>query len=135
VDVARPQRAPLQIAELVECEQRMIAGAGEMAIIGTALLGAVRLADAAVHVEHDGGLRPARMHPVDPGAGQIGQRREIGLAGQPPGLEAGHLAGRGRCAVKTLPAHHGAHRGIVGETFGVVDVPRVRLRRPEGRLS
>jgi hypothetical protein len=62
------------------------------------------------------------MHPVDPGAGQIGQRREVGLAGQPPGLETAHLAGRGRCAVKTLPAHHGAHRGIVGETFGVVHV-------------
>jgi hypothetical protein len=39
----------------------------------------VGLADAAVHVEHDGVLRPARMHPVDPGAGQIGQGGEVGI--------------------------------------------------------
>ena len=38
MDVARPQRAPLQIAELVEHELRVIAGAAEGAVVGRALL-------------------------------------------------------------------------------------------------
>src|SRR3954451_4604771 len=36
--VARPQRTSLDIAELIEHEQRVIAGAGEMSIIGAAFL-------------------------------------------------------------------------------------------------
>src|SRR3954447_22044542 len=38
MDVTRSQRAPFDIAELVEHEQRVIAGAGEMAVIGAAFL-------------------------------------------------------------------------------------------------
>ena len=93
MDIARPQRAPLQIAELVEHEQRVIAHAGEVTVVGGAFLRAVGLADAAVHVEHDGGLRPAFMHQVDPGTGEIGQGGNVRLAGQPSRLEAAHLAG------------------------------------------
>ena len=62
------------------------------------------------------------MHPVDPGAGQIRERREVRLGGQPLGLEAAHLAGRGRRPVDALPADDGAHRRIAGEPLGVVDV-------------
>jgi hypothetical protein len=36
VDVAGAQDTPLQIAELVEHEQRMVAGAAEMPIVGAA---------------------------------------------------------------------------------------------------
>ena len=32
MDIARPQRTPLDIAELVEHKQRMIAGTGEVAV-------------------------------------------------------------------------------------------------------
>src|SRR3954470_4874655 len=46
MDVARPQRAPFDIAELVEHKQRVITGAGEMAIVGTAFLLAVEPAPA-----------------------------------------------------------------------------------------
>ena len=53
VGVTGPQRAPLQVAELVEQEQRVIAGAAEVAVVGDAILDAVRLADAVVHVEQD----------------------------------------------------------------------------------
>jgi DNA end-binding protein Ku len=56
-----------------------------MTIVGAPLLRAMRLADAAVHVEHDRCLRPVPMHPVDPGARQIRQCRQIGLTGQPRG--------------------------------------------------
>src|SRR3954447_2382690 len=38
VDVARPQCASLDIAELVEHEQRMIAGTSEMPVVGAAFL-------------------------------------------------------------------------------------------------
>src|SRR5207249_5680539 len=41
VHVARPQGAPLDVAKLVEHEQRMIAGASEMPIVGAAFLLAV----------------------------------------------------------------------------------------------
>jgi hypothetical protein len=81
VHVAGTEFAALQIAELVEHEQRVVAGASVMAVIGAAFLHAVGLADAAVHVEHERRLRTARTHPVDPGPGQIGQGGEVGLAG------------------------------------------------------
>src|SRR3954451_6581043 len=46
VDVARSQRAPFDVAELVEHKQRMVAGAGEVAVIGAAFLLAVEPAPA-----------------------------------------------------------------------------------------
>ena len=75
--VARPQRTPLDIAELVEHEQRMIAGTGEMAVVGAAFLLAIGRAFARIHVEYDG-LRPSPpAHPVDPLTGQIGERGKV----------------------------------------------------------
>ena len=76
----------------------------------------------AVHVEDDTVRRPAFMHAVDPGAGQVRERREVRLAREPLGLEAAHLAGRGRRPIDPLPAHDGAHSRIAGEPFGIVDV-------------
>ena len=46
MDVTRSQHAPFDIAELVEHEQRMIAGAGEVAVIRTAFLFAMEPAPA-----------------------------------------------------------------------------------------
>src|SRR3954454_21695951 len=46
MDVARSQRAPFDIAELVEHEERVIAGAGEMAVVGAAFLLAIEPAPA-----------------------------------------------------------------------------------------
>ena len=80
----------------------------------------VGFTDAAVHVEHDRRLRVARVHMIDPGTGQIGQCREVGLAGQPSGLEAAHLAGRGGGVIEAVPIHHGAHYRIVRQTISVV---------------
>jgi hypothetical protein len=81
VGVARAKAAPFQIAELVEHEERVVAGATKVPVVGAAFLSTARLADTAVHVEHDGRLRPARMHSVDPGTGQIGQGAAVRLAG------------------------------------------------------
>ena len=122
VHVAGPEQAPLQVAELVEQEQRMVARAAEVAVPGRAFLLAVGRALRAIHVEDDPVRRPALMHPIDPGAGEIRERREVGLGGQPFGLEPPHLAGRGRRPAKPLPSHDGAHGGIAGEAVGVVHV-------------
>jgi hypothetical protein len=56
VDVAGTQSAAFQIAELVEYEERMIAGAFVMAVPHAHLLFAVRRAHARIHVE-DNALR------------------------------------------------------------------------------
>jgi hypothetical protein len=53
MDVALAQRRTLQIAELVEHEQRMVAGAGEVTVVGGAFLIAMGRADTRIHVEHD----------------------------------------------------------------------------------
>jgi hypothetical protein len=66
VDVAGAQGAAFQIAKLVEHEQRMIAGALEMAVPDAHLLLAMRWADARIHVEHDASGRTAAMNLVDP---------------------------------------------------------------------
>src|SRR3954451_6763998 len=107
MDVARAQGAALEVAELVEDEQRVVAGAAEVPVPGRALLGPVGWALRAVHVEDDAVRRPALVHPVDPGAGQVRERGEVGLGGQPPGLEPPHLAARGRGPVEPWTASRG----------------------------
>jgi hypothetical protein len=62
------------------------------------------------------------VHPVDPGAGQVRERREVGFGRKPLGLETAHLAGRGRRTVEPLAAHDGAHGRVAREPLGVVDV-------------
>ncbi len=57
MDVARAQCRTLQIAELVEHEQRVVAGAGEVAVVGGAFLIAMGRTDTRIHIEHD---RPQR---------------------------------------------------------------------------
>src|SRR5215212_2264668 len=66
VDVARPQCASLDVAELVEHKQRMIAGAGEVAVIGAAFLFAVGWTFTRIPVEHDGLRPPPAAHFVNP---------------------------------------------------------------------
>jgi hypothetical protein len=95
MDASGSQCAALKIAELVEHEQRVITGAAEMAVIGTAFLCAVGRALARIHVEHDDTRLTPLVHRVDPQARQIGEGGEVLRPGQPLGLEAAHLAGRG----------------------------------------
>ena len=73
MDVAGTEGTALQIAELVEDEQRVIASTAEMAVVGCALLPAVGRADAGIHIEHNDLRRPTAMNTVDPPAGQIGE--------------------------------------------------------------
>ena len=133
VDVAGTQRAAFQITELVEHEQRMVAGAGVVAVPDAHLLLAMGRADARIHVEHDASRRTAAMNAVDPLAGKIGERREVLLRRQPARLEAPHLARRCRRARSRLAADDPAHRRIMAQAFGVVHI-LVSGKPPEHRL-
>ncbi len=59
MNIAGAQRTPLKVTELVEQEQRMLAGAAEVTIVSRSLLFFMGRTDAAVHVENDhfGGRR------------------------------------------------------------------------------
>jgi hypothetical protein len=96
--VAGPQGAALQIAILVEHEQRMITGAFVMAVPDAHLLFAVGRADARIHVQDDALGRTASMNAVDPLSRKIGKRREVLFSPEPARLEATHLACRRRDA-------------------------------------
>jgi len=66
MNVARMKFAAFQITELVEHKQRMVAGAGKVAVVGGAYLNAMGRADAGIHVEHDCLERMPRVYPVNP---------------------------------------------------------------------
>ena len=72
VDVAMPQGAAFQHAELVEQEVGVVAGAVEVAIPGGTFLITMGRADRAVHVQHDILQPVAVMEPVDPLPVQVG---------------------------------------------------------------
>ena len=78
VHVAGTKAAPLQIAELIEHEKRVTAGAAEMAVIGRAFLIAMGRADGAVHVEHDHSRQLPRMNPIVNGGGIMLHARRPG---------------------------------------------------------
>jgi hypothetical protein len=122
VDVAGAQSAPFQVAELVEDEQRVIAGAAEMTIVGRPFLLAMGWAHAGVHVEHHRLYGAAGMHGIDPAPGQIGECVQVGLLGQHLGLEAAHLAGGGGLICHGPTTDDPAHGRIVCQPVSIVDV-------------
>jgi len=134
VYVARPQRAPFEIAVLVEDEEWMIAGAGKVPVVCGAFLRAVRRAHAAVDVEHQRRRRPPGLHAVDPAPGQVGEGGEVPLLGHRARLEAAHLARRRRVLRHRPATDDPAYRRITSEAVGVVHV-LVAGEPPEHRLT
>jgi len=113
VNVARSKRASLQIAELVEHEERMVARASEMAVPDALLLLAVGWADAGVHVEDDLVDRAGGANAIDPTSGEISESAKVSGRCEPSRFEASHLAWRGCAALRRLPADDPAHRRIL----------------------
>jgi len=111
-----------QIAELVEQEQRVVAGAIVVAVPDAVLLFAMRRAEARIHSEKNAFRRTASMNVVDPLAGKVGERRQVFPCRQPLRLKAAHLAGRGSATKSRLAADNPSHRWITAQTFGVVHV-------------
>ncbi len=66
VDVAGSKGASLQIAELVEHKQGMVAGATKVAVVSASFLIAEGWADTGVHVQHDRCHWTALSNAVDP---------------------------------------------------------------------
>src|SRR6202007_1551022 len=100
---AATQRAAFQIAELVEQEQRMVTGAGIVAVPGAHLLFAMGGADARIHVEHDAAPWTLSMDKIDPLSRKIGKGGKVLFGGEPSSLEAAHLARRGGANIAALP--------------------------------
>jgi len=119
-DFARAQRTAFEGAELVEHEQRMIAGTGEVAVVGCTFLFAMGRTDARIHIKHDGLWRAAATNAVDPPPRQIDERGEVLVARQPLGLEPPHQTGRSRFVLDSLAADDPAHRRITPQPVGVV---------------
>ena len=71
--IARPKFRTLHVAELVEYEERMEAGAAEVAVEGRTFLLAVGGAVGAVHVEDQRFESRTLMDPVSPVAREVGQ--------------------------------------------------------------
>src|SRR6516164_4086975 len=113
VHVAGTQSTAFEVAKLVEHEQRVIAGAGVMAIPDAHLLLAVGRAHAGIHVEHDAMGWPSAVHKVDPLARQVGKSSEVVGRREPLRLEAPHLARRSRAPLRRFAADNPAHRRIV----------------------
>ena len=112
----------LQVAELIEHEQWVIAHAAEVAVVGAALLLAVDRALARIHVEHDEFGRTPPMHAVDPLPGEIGECCEVLRTREPFRLEPPHLARRGRSFGNRSVADDPSHRRIPAQPLGVVHV-------------
>jgi hypothetical protein len=111
-----------QITELIEHEQRVITGAGVMAVPYAILLLAMGRAHARIHVEHDAAGRSAAMHKVNPLAGQVGKSRKVLICSKPLRLEAAHLTRRSRGALRRFAADNPAHSRIVAQALGVIDI-------------
>jgi hypothetical protein len=62
------------------------------------------------------------MDAVDPGARQIGEGLQVGVARQPLGLEATPLAARSGRAIQPLTTDDRAHDGVAGEPLRVIDI-------------
>ena len=93
VNVTGTQRASFKIAELIEHEQRMIAGALVVAVPDAILLLALGRADAGIRVEQDTARRTAGVNAIDPHSRKIGEGGQVLFRRQPLRLEASHLAG------------------------------------------
>jgi len=98
----------------------MVAGAGEVAVVGGAFLVAMGRADARIHVEHDGPRCSAAMNAVDPLSGEARECCKILIAREPLGLEPPHLAGRCSFALDRLAADDPAYGRVARQPVGVV---------------
>jgi len=122
VDIPLPEHGPLEVAELVEAEQGMVAGAAEVAVVRRSLLPAVGLAHRAVHVQHDPRELPRLLDAIDPFPRELRKSDLVLLRGEHLCLEPANLARRRRCPLYCPTADNLTHSGIDGEPIGVVGV-------------
>jgi hypothetical protein len=122
VNVPWPKHSPLHVAQLVENEQGMVAGAPEVAVEDGAFLLAEGWAVGAVHVEHQPPEPGALMNPVNPKAGEVSQCFQILFGGEHPSLETGHLARRGSKPQGVPVPNKCSHGGVKPETLRIIHI-------------
>ena len=71
MDVPLPQQDPLDVSVLVEAEQRMVAGAGEMAVICRSLLMSMGGIGLAIQVKNQRVNQFVSKDPIHPFARQV----------------------------------------------------------------
>ena len=135
-----PQQRPLQVTQVVEAEDRVIARAFEMSVVRRPFLASVGLADGTVHVQNQLVQGATLVNTIIPRPRQIHQRLEVFGGRQDLCLKAPHLAGGGGLPILGAAADHLTHRWIKGQPFRVVRVlvarqPTVdRLPQQAGQL-
>jgi hypothetical protein len=134
VDVAGAKRASLQIAILIEDEERMVAGAAEVPVPSATFLIAMRRAYARIHIKHDACGRAALRNLVDPMTGEIAESCEVFRSCQPVRFEPSHLAWRCARTFRCFATDDPAHGGIVSQAQRVVHV-FVSRKSAEDRLT
>ena len=134
VDIAGPEHAPLQITELVEHEEWMVAGATEVAVEGSALLFAMGRAERTVHAGHDQLRRVVAMNPLDPDAREVSERGKVVAGGKKLRLEAPHPAGGSGLLCNSAAAGNPAHRRVTSRSVSVVCV-LIATEAAEGGLA
>jgi hypothetical protein len=122
VHIAGTQGAPLQVAKLVEHEQRVQALRLEVTVPHCSLLIAVNRTLRTVHVEGNGLRRAPVMHGVDPTARQVRQGIEVLVRRQHSRLKPTHGACRGRTMLHRPPANELPHHRITAEPISIIDV-------------
>ena len=87
VYLARAQLRPLQVAEVVEAEQEVIAGAAKASVVRRAFLSAIALTDRTIQIQDQFANRIAIPDAVNPLAQQVQQGIDAVRLGQDFGLE------------------------------------------------
>ena len=122
VDVPLAQYRPLQVPELVEAEQWMVAATSKVTVVCRALLTAIRLAHRAVHVEDDLALWFPLPQPVDPLSRKVHQGFQILTPSEDRRLEPTHLTGRCGVALLRPAAYDMAHCRVYRQPLRIVGV-------------
>jgi len=112
VDVASAEHCPLQVAKLVEAEQRMVASPPEVTVVRGTLLLPMRRTLRTVHVEDQFLHSSATIGPLNPLPAQVHQPGKVLVRRQHLGLEATHLAARRRQSFLCPAANYLSHRWI-----------------------
>ena len=109
VHAALTQQHPLKIAELVEAEQGMVAGAVKVSVVGCAFLGTVRLTDRTIQIQNQLANRFALPNAVNLFARQVRKGIDMFWISQNFGLEAPHVAPGSRVAPLCFPTNNVLH--------------------------
>ena len=122
MDVASPENCPFTVSELIETEQRVIAHALEMTVVGCFFLIAVHRTLRTVNVQNHPLMDSAGHSSFYPPGIKQGKSLEVILLSKQFGLKPTHLACAGGISLRTLPSHQDSHSWVLGKAVGIIGV-------------